>query len=131
VLFRIQRLGINTEQAKEDDSDEAEDQSESESDEDSEDEPKDVAPAKADVPKKRKADDEHESAPKKTRMEDETEDAPPNASKNLFIGRLSWAMDDDSLYSEFKSFGEIVGCRIVYDRDSGRSKGYVSLDMTR
>jgi RNA recognition motif-containing protein len=32
-------------------------------------------------------------------------------------------MDDDALYDEFKSFGEIVGCRVVYDRDSGRSKG--------
>jgi nucleolin len=81
------------------------------------------------APKKRKAADDNENAPKKSKMDDESEDVPANASKNLFIGRLSWAMDDDALYDEFKSFGEITGCRVVYDRDSGRSKGYDSHAM--
>jgi nucleolin len=49
---------------------------------------------------------------------------------NLFVGRLSWATDDDALYQEFSSFGEITGCRVVYDRDSGRSKGYVTAHLS-
>jgi len=43
---------------------------------------------------------------------------------------LSFVIDDDGLYSEFKEFGEIIGCRIVYDRDSGRSKGFGYVEFT-
>ncbi|KAF2836520.1 hypothetical protein M501DRAFT_908351, partial [Patellaria atrata CBS 101060] len=49
---------------------------------------------------------------------------PANASANLFVGNLSWNIDEEWLAREFEPFGEIVGCRIITDRDSGRSKGF-------
>jgi nucleolin len=78
------------------------------------------------VPKKRKAEEEEAIVTKKPKVDslDDAQEGPNGESTNLFVGRLSWATDDDSLYHEFSSFGEIVGCRVVYDRDSGRSKGY-------
>jgi nucleolin len=56
-------------------------------------------------------------------VDDEAKEGANGETCNLFVGRLSWATDDDALYHEFAPFGEIVGCRVVYDRDSGRSKG--------
>jgi nucleolin len=41
----------------------------------------------------------------------------------LFIGRMSWDTDEDALYHEFSTFGEITSCRVIYDRESGKHKG--------
>ena len=46
------------------------------------------------------------------------------ASGNLFIGNLSWNVDEEWLTQEFEGFGELAGVRIITDRESGRSKGY-------
>lgn len=72
--------------------------------------------------KKRKADVEIVPSAKKakTAVEDEN-------PKNLFIGSLSWNIDEDWLRSEFESFGDISAVRIVTDRATGKSKGYVPL----
>jgi nucleolin len=37
---------------------------------------------------------------------------------------LSWNIDEDWLYREFEKFGTITGCRVISDRESGRSKGF-------
>ena len=58
--------------------------------------------------------------PKKIKKE-ETEAAAN--SPNLFVGGLSWNIDDEWLRSEFESFGELVGARVMTDRATGRSKG--------
>lgn len=74
--------------------------------------------------KKRKAEADVEEAPaKKTKTVE-------GQSKNLFVGNLSWNVDEDWLSREFSEFGTITGCRIITDRDSGRSKGfgYVEFD---
>ena len=45
-------------------------------------------------------------------------------SYKLFIGSLSWGVDDVALEEAFKPFGKIVNATVVKDRDSGRSKGF-------
>jgi RNA recognition motif-containing protein len=45
-------------------------------------------------------------------------------SYKLFIGSLSWNVDDAALEEAFKPFGKIVSATVVKDRDSGRSKGF-------
>jgi nucleolin len=71
---------------------------------------------------KRKAEEETASTFKKAKTV--SADVGKNGeSKNLFVGNLSFGIDEDGLHSEFKEFGEVTGCRVVYDRDSGRSKG--------
>lgn len=68
---------------------------------------------------KRKADTVDAPAAKKAKTS-----VPANATGNLFIGNLSWNVDEDWLAREFEEFGEIKGCRVVTDRESGRSKGF-------
>lgn len=46
------------------------------------------------------------------------------ATANLFVGNLSWNVDEDWLTREFEEFGELSGVRIITDRESGRSKGF-------
>ncbi|KAJ5652358.1 hypothetical protein N7507_009784 [Penicillium longicatenatum] len=69
--------------------------------------------------KKRKADDDVEAPAKKTK----TAEVPEGASANLFVGNLSWNVDEEWLQREFSEFGE-VSCRVVTDRESGRSRGF-------
>ena len=47
--------------------------------------------------------------------------------KNLFVGSLSWNVDEEMLTREFAGFGELSGVRVISDRATGRSKGYVCL----
>jgi hypothetical protein len=72
--------------------------------------------------KKRKAEEVAEPIVKKTKTE---EPAAAEGIKNLFVGNMSWNIDEDWLRREFEGFGEIVGCRIITDRETGRAKGYV------
>lgn len=60
---------------------------------------------------------------KKAKFETTTNDT-SGESATLFVGKLSWNVDDEWLKSEFASFGEIVRANVVTDRQSGRSKGF-------
>ncbi|KAI4344951.1 hypothetical protein L6164_012126 [Bauhinia variegata] len=46
------------------------------------------------------------------------------SSSNLFIGGLSYGVDDQSLRDAFASFGDVVEARVITDRDTGRSRGF-------
>lgn len=50
--------------------------------------------------------------------------------KKLYIGNLSFSVDDQSLGTLFAQFGEVESARIVMDRDSGRSKGFGFVEMS-
>ena len=72
------------------------------------------------APKKRKAEVEAAPAAKKSKTEltdDET------SHRNLFVGHLSYNVDEEWLTREFESFGELSAVRVITDRDTGRSKG--------
>ncbi|OAP57131.1 hypothetical protein AYL99_07868 [Fonsecaea erecta] len=94
-----------------DDSDESSD--ESEESEESADEEVEAKPAK------RKAEDVEAPAAKKTKVEEDG-----SRGSNLFVGNLSWNVDEEWLKSEFEEFGELSGVRLITQREDGRSKGY-------
>lgn len=50
--------------------------------------------------------------------------------KKLYVGNLSYNMDDQSLADIFAEFGTVESARIVTDRDSGRSKGFGFVEMS-
>ncbi|KAJ4730093.1 Glycine-rich RNA-binding protein [Melia azedarach] len=54
---------------------------------------------------------------------------PPSSSSlapnsKLFVAGLSWSVDEMSLKDAFSSFGEVTEVKIIYDKDSGRSRGF-------
>lgn len=71
-------------------------------------------------PTKRKADSEALPASKKSKTQASDSDA---GKKNLFVGQLSWNVDEEWLTREFESFGELSGVRIITDKGTGRSRG--------
>ena len=73
-------------------------------------------------PKKRKAEAQPAPVAKKVKK-DETSNAAGGGVKNLFVGSLSWGVDEAVLSAEFESFGELSGVRIITDKNTGRSKG--------
>lgn len=91
--------------------------SESSDEESEEDEEETAVPA----PKKRKAEVEATSAVKKTKTEPMGDEA---TQRNLFVGRLSYNVDEEWLTREFESFGELSGVRVITDRETNRSRGY-------
>ncbi|WCJ37509.1 RNA-binding (RRM/RBD/RNP motifs) family protein [Euphorbia peplus] len=48
----------------------------------------------------------------------------PAANSKLFVAGLSWSVDEKSLQDAFSSFGDVSEVKIMYDRDSGRSRGF-------
>ena len=49
--------------------------------------------------------------------------------KKIYVGNLSYNMDDQSLGQIFSAFGTVESSRVVTDRDSGRSKGFGFVEM--
>lgn len=99
------------------------DSSDSDSSSDEEEEKKEEAPSK-----KRKAEEAAEPAQKKIKVVVNGEEK--EATANLFVGNLSWNIDEEWLTREFEEFGELAGVRIITDRDSGRSKGFGYVEFT-
>ncbi|OWM79797.1 glycine-rich RNA-binding protein 4, mitochondrial-like [Punica granatum] len=48
----------------------------------------------------------------------------PSLNSKLFVGGLSWSVDEKSLLDAFSSFGEVSEVKILYDKDSGRTRGF-------
>ncbi|KAJ7164912.1 hypothetical protein C8R46DRAFT_1351676 [Mycena filopes] len=45
-------------------------------------------------------------------------------SKVVFVGNVPYNMGEDALIDVFKSVGQVVGFRLVFDRETGKPKGY-------
>lgn len=48
----------------------------------------------------------------------------PETEHKLFVGNLSWSVTSDSLYQAFQEYGSVVGARVLYDGETGKSRGY-------
>ncbi len=48
---------------------------------------------------------------------------------NLYVGNLSWGVDDDGLKSFFEKYGEVTSARVITDRETGRSRGFGFVEM--
>ncbi len=47
----------------------------------------------------------------------------------LYVGNLSFQMNDQDLAKAFSEFGTVQSAKIVTDRDTGRSKGFGFVEM--
>ncbi|QPG75899.1 hypothetical protein FOA43_003285 [Brettanomyces nanus] len=98
--------------------------SESESASDSESDKEDTESTDS---KKRKSDDEEaEPATKKVKAKSSDDSEPAT----VFVGRLSWNVEDDALKEFFETKCEgVVSARVLTDRSTGRSKGFGYVDF--
>ncbi len=51
-------------------------------------------------------------------------------SSKLYVGNLSFSIDETSLQQMFSEFGSVTSAKIIMDRDSGRSKGFGFVEMS-
>ncbi|KQK01329.1 28 kDa ribonucleoprotein, chloroplastic [Brachypodium distachyon] len=48
----------------------------------------------------------------------------PETEHKLFVGNLSWTVTPEMLTDAFQQCGDVVGARVLYDGETGRSRGY-------
>ena len=82
---------------------------------------------------KRKATDDAQPQPKKVKLANG--DAAPagdasQVSLAVFVGQLSWAVDNDRLAQEFADCGEIESATVQMDRNTGKSRGFGYVHFT-
>ncbi len=50
--------------------------------------------------------------------------------KRLYVGNLSYGVDDAELEQLFANHGTVMSAQVVMDRDSGRSKGFGFVELS-
>jgi len=48
---------------------------------------------------------------------------------NIYVGNLSYRMEDKDLEEVFAKFGEVKSAKVIMDRETGRSKGFGFVEM--
>ena len=49
---------------------------------------------------------------------------------NIYISGLSYGTNDADLTNLFAEFGEVSSAKVIFDRESGRSRGFAFVEMT-
>lgn len=49
---------------------------------------------------------------------------------NIFIGNLSYHVEDQELESLFSEHGEVSSAKVIKDRETGRSRGFAFVEMS-
>lgn len=73
----------------------------------------------------------NKASPRGTRPE--REERPPRTYEPViraYVGNLSWEVDDSRLEQVFSEHGKVVSARVVYDRETGRSRGFGFVTMS-
>lgn len=48
----------------------------------------------------------------------------------IYVGNLPWEVDNARLEQVFSEHGKVVSARVVYDRETGRSRGFGFVTMS-
>ncbi|KAI3673572.1 hypothetical protein L6452_39695 [Arctium lappa] len=70
----------------------------------------------------------NKAAPKGSRPERTPQVTGP--SYRIYVGNLPWDVDDVRLEQLFSEHGKVVNARVIYDRESGRSRGFGFVTMS-
>ncbi len=52
-------------------------------------------------------------------------------NKKIYVGNLQWKTTEDELKELFSTFGTVVSAQIIKDRDTGRSRGFGFVEMSK
>lgn len=47
-----------------------------------------------------------------------------DSSNKLYVGNLAWGVDNSTLENLFSEQGTVLDAKVIYDRESGRSRGF-------
>ncbi len=50
--------------------------------------------------------------------------------KTLYVGNIPWSTKEEDLQQFFSEFGEVLECRIITERATGRSRGYGFVEVS-
>jgi RNA recognition motif-containing protein len=53
----------------------------------------------------------------------------PSMGKKLYVGNLSYSLNDSDLQKLFESVGTVTSAQIIVDRETGRAKGFGFVEM--
>ncbi|GAB4236325.1 MAG: hypothetical protein Tsb0034_10880 [Ekhidna sp.] len=48
---------------------------------------------------------------------------------NIFVAKLNYATSEDTLRSAFEAFGTVDSAKVIFDRETQRSKGFGFVEM--
>jgi RNA recognition motif-containing protein len=48
---------------------------------------------------------------------------------NIFVAKINFKTRQEDLEAAFSNFGEVTSCKIIRDKETGRSKGYGFVEM--
>ena len=48
---------------------------------------------------------------------------------NIFVAKINFKTNKEDLEAAFAKFGEVTSCKIVRDKETGRSKGFGFIEM--
>ena len=48
---------------------------------------------------------------------------------NIYVGNLAYSTTDEDLRAAFAPFGSITSARVVFDKETGRSRGFGFVEM--
>jgi RNA recognition motif-containing protein len=51
-------------------------------------------------------------------------------NNKIYVGNLSFNVSQETLTSTFEQYGSVDSCKIITDRDTGRSKGFAFVEMS-
>ena len=49
---------------------------------------------------------------------------------NIYISGLSYGTNDADLTNLFAEYGEVSSAKVIFDRETGRSRGFAFVEMT-
>ena len=49
---------------------------------------------------------------------------------NIYVGNLSYRLEEEDLRAAFEQYGEVTSIRIIMDRETERSKGFGFVEMS-
>jgi RNA recognition motif-containing protein len=51
-------------------------------------------------------------------------------AKKLYVGNLPYSTTDDNLRNHFAAYGTVVSAKIIFNRETGDSKGFGFIEMS-
>ncbi|HRG03575.1 MAG: RNA-binding protein [Paludibacteraceae bacterium] len=49
---------------------------------------------------------------------------------NIYFGNLSYKVRENDLQGVVAEYGEVTSCKVIKDRETGKSKGFAFVEMT-